>query len=177
VSNTVYIATSLDGYIADVNGSVDWLYAVPNPEGSDYGFAEFSAGIDALLMGRVTYETVLGFDVPWPYDKPVFVLSTTLEAVPEELLGKVEIVSGPVAEVVGRLHTRGFQRLYVDGGRVIQSLLAEDLIDELILTRIPVLLGGGSPLFDLLPEPQWFEHVETRVHGGQLVQSRYLKKS
>jgi len=83
--NVVYIATSLDGYIADANGSLDWLNTVPNPDSTDYGFADFMDGIDALVMGRKTFETVLGFGGDWPYSKPVFVLSSTLKALPETL--------------------------------------------------------------------------------------------
>ncbi|GAA4887904.1 dihydrofolate reductase family protein [Ferrimonas pelagia] len=176
MSNIVYIATSLDGYIADAEGGLDWLHALPNPHESDFGYAEFMAGIDALLMGRTTFETVLSFGIDWPYSKPVFVLSTTLTEVPAELAGKVEIVNGPVAEVVAQLNARGFERLYIDGGRTIQSLLALDMIDELILTRIPVVLGGGVPLFAALPDLQWFTHLATDVHAEQLVQSHYRRK-
>ncbi len=176
MSNIVYIATSLDGYIADTNDGLDWLQALPNPEGSDFGYASFTAGIDALLMGRTTYEMVLGFDIPWPYEKPVFVLSATLKEVPEELKGRVEIVNGPVEDVLAFIHSKGFKKLYIDGGRTIQSLMEKDLIDELILTRIPVVLGGGVPLFGELTQPQWFEHVETTVHIKQLVQSHYRRK-
>ena len=176
MSNIVYIAVSLDGYIADSNNSIDWLHQLPNPEGSDYGFAEFNSAIDAMLMGRTTYETVLSFDIPWPYDKPVFVLSTTLTTVPEELRGQVEIINGTMPDVLARIQEKGYKNLYIDGGLTIQSLIAEDLIDEMGLTRIPVVLGGGSPLFGKLLQPQWFEHTQTKVHSGQLVQSHYRRK-
>lgn len=176
MSNAVFIATSLDGYIADSDNGLDWLHAVPNPEGDSCGFVEFTAGIDALLMGRTTYEIVLGFDIPWPYDKPVFVLSTTLKEIPEKLKGKVEIINGSIKEVLETINSKGFKKLYIDGGRTIQSLMEKDLIDELILTRIPVVLGGGVPLFGELAEPQWFDHVKTEVHIEQLVQSHYRRK-
>ena len=176
MSNAVFIATSLDGYIADINDGLDWLHAVPNPEGNDLGYAQFNDGIDALLMGRTTYEIVLGFDIPWPYKKPVFVLSTTLKDVPEALKGKVEIVNGPIEEVLACIHGKGCRNLYIDGGRTIQSLMEKDLIDDLILTRIPVVLGGGIPLFGQLAETQWFEHVKTDVYIEQLVQSHYRRK-
>ena len=173
--NIVYIATSLDGYIADRDGGVEWLQEIPNPEASDCGFAEFMAGVDAVVMGRVTYETVLGFDCEWPYSKPVIVLSRTLTAVPEELSGKVEFLSGPPADVVAHLRGRGFERLYVDGGRTIHGFLGADLIDELIVSTLPILLGGGTPLFDALPGRLTFEHVRTEVLLDAIVKSHYRR--
>ena len=175
MKNYVYVATSLDGYIATSDGGVEWLDEIPNPEGNDYGYFEFMSGIDALVMGRHTYEKVLSFGVAWPYDKLVFVLSTSLERVPAEYEGKVEILKGEPKEVVAEIHRRGYENLYVDGGRTVQSFLDEDLIDEMILTRVPILLGGGIPLFGELAEPLRFEHVETKVHDGILVTSRYWR--
>ena len=171
----VYIATSLDGYIADREGGVDWLHAVPNPEGSDFGFGQFMASVDALLMGRNTFETVLGFDVPWPYDKPVYVASERLTAVPEALEGRAFLVRGSPAQLLEQLAEQGHGRVYVDGGRLIQSFLAADLIDELVLTRVPVLLGGGTPLFAKLERALAWSHLDTTVHAGQLVMSRYRR--
>ena len=176
MTNTVYIARSLDGFIADSNGGLEWLHQVPNQEGGDYGFSEFIARIDGILMGRKTYESVIDFDVPWPYEKPVFVLSSTLTEVPGEFTDKVCIVNGAPDEVITSLNQRGFQNLYIDGGLTIQSLLSKDLIDELILTDVPVLLGGGVPLFGALVQPLWFDHADTRVLGKQLVQRTYLRK-
>ena len=112
----IYIAVSLDNFIATPDGGLDWLYAIPNPEQSDYGFADFIQRVDALVMGRKTFETVLSFD-PWPYQKPVFVLSRTLAALPEKAIGKAELIVGEPAEVVRILGARGFHNLYVDGGR------------------------------------------------------------
>jgi len=170
----VYIATSLDGYIAEADGSLDWLFAVPNPEGSDYGFAEFMADVDALVMGRRTFETVVGFG-EWIYDKPVFVLSETMGSVPAGLEGKAEIVRGEPQRVIDFLQGRGLTRLYVDGGRVVQSFLREDLIDELIITRIPVLLGAGIPLFGELENALWFSHQGTEILNDELTRSRYVR--
>jgi dihydrofolate reductase len=174
--NIVYIATSLDGYIADAEGGLDWLHDLPNPEQSDFGFANFMNGIDALVMGRVTFETVCGFDVDWPYNKPVFVLSRTLESVPDALTGLAEVVHGSLAKVSEKLHGRGLHRLYIDGGKTVQSFLAQDRIDELIVTRFPLLLGGGTPLFGPLTAPLAFEHLSTEVLAGALVQSHYRRK-
>lgn len=175
MSALVYIATSLDGYIADREGGVDWLHAVANPEGSDFGFAQFMAGVDALLMGRRTFETVLSFDLPWPYDKPVYVTSRTLSSAPEELEGRAFVVRGSPEQLLGQLAAQGHERVYVDGGRLIQSFLAADLIDELVLTRVPVLLGGGTPLFAELEGALAWAHLDTTVHAGQLVMSRYRR--
>lgn len=176
MANIVYIATSLDGYIADRNGSLEFLETVPNPDSLDLGIAEFFGRVDALVMGRVTYETVFGFGIEWPYPMPVFVMSTTLTGVPEELAGKVEIVNGELADIVAKLNERGFNDLYIDGGKLIQSFLRADMIDELIVTKIPVLLGGGTPLFADLPAHQEYEHVGTEVYLDALVQSHYKRK-
>ncbi len=123
----------------------------------DSDYADFLSGIDALVMGRTTFETVCGFDIDWPYQKPVFVLSSTLTEIPEKAKGKVELVKGDLSEVVEQIHQKGYSRLYIDGGKTIQSFLESDLIDELIVTVIPVLLGSGFPLFGSLPNRLIFE--------------------
>ncbi len=174
--NSVFIATSLDGFISDRNGGIDWLQTVPNPENNDIGYSQFMERIDALVMGRITYETVLNFGIEWPYTKPVFVLSQTLKDIPKELKGKVFIVKGPLKNVLNEIHEKGFYKLYIDGGSTIRSFLQEDLIDELILTTIPVLLGGGLPLFTELPHELKFELVECKVYLNQIVQSHYKRK-
>ncbi len=175
MSNSVYIATSLDGYIADKDGGLDWLHSIPNPDNLDLGWADFMAGIDALIMGRNTFETVCGFDVPWPYSKPVFVLSNTLTAIPDEYADKAELISGPLPRVVETLNGRGYSNLYVDGGKTVQSFLEADLVDDLIVTQIPILLGGGTPLYGTLAEPLAFEHISTQVHLDALVQTHYRR--
>jgi dihydrofolate reductase len=173
--NKVFIATSLDGYIADHNGNIDWLHAIPNPEGIDMGYGDFMSSVDALVMGRTTYETVLGFDIPWPYDKPVFVLSSTLKEVPEDLSEKVFLVNGALKDVLSKIHAQGYQNLYIDGGQTIQSFLRDGLISEMIITRIPILLGGGSSLFGILDVPQHFKCVDTKIFLGQIVQNHFIK--
>lgn len=139
MTNYVYIATSLDGFIATPDGGLDWLFDIPNPDQSDYGYSEFMGGIDAIVMGRNTFEKVLTFS-DWPYNKPVFVLSNSLTAVPEPIVAQAEIVKGDIKSLVNQLHQRGYQNLYVDGGKTIQSFLKADLIDEMIITRVPILL-------------------------------------
>ncbi len=112
---------------------------IPNPEGSDYGYSEFISRIDAIIMGRKSFEKVLGFE-EWPYDKKVFVLSNTLKHTPQKLRDLVEIVCGELPVIVQKLKSLGFENLYVDGGKTIHSFLLQDMIDELIITRIPVIL-------------------------------------
>ena len=173
--NSVFIATSIDGYIADKEGGIDWLHSIPNPDNDDMGYADFNQNIDALVMGRTTFETVCAFDIDWPYTKPVFVLSTTLEKVPEELADKVHLVKGALSEVLGQIHKQGYYRLYIDGGTTIQGFLREDLIDEMVLTTIPILLGGGSPLFSELQKELRFECAETKHYLNAIVQSRFKR--
>ena len=175
MANYVYIATSLDGFIATPDGGVDWLDEIPNPDQSDFGYGEFISRIDAILMGRNSFEKVLTFGF-WPYKKPVFVLSNRLKNIPEDLMHTVEIVSGnDIKTVVNQLNQRGYHNLYIDGGRTIQSFLAEDMIDELIITRVPILLGDGIPLFDRLTDKLQFRHEKTEIFNNTLVKSAYSR--
>ena len=173
--NSAYIAVSLDGYIADKNGGIEWLDSIPIPNDEDMGYVKFTEGIDALVMGRNTFETVLGFDVDWPYKKPVFVLSNSLNEIPESHKGKAYLVKGTLAEVLEQIHKKGCHRLYIDGGITIQNFLKEDLIDEMTVTIFPVVLGGGSPLFSELPQELDFELVESKVYVNQLVQNHFRR--
>ena len=174
--NSVFIATSLDGYIADKNGGIDWLYSIPNPENNDMGYVEFNDGIDALVMGRTTFETVLGFDVEWPYDKPVFVLSNKLNEIPKSHKDKAFLVKGTLTEILEQIHEKGFNRLYIDGGTTIRNFLKEDLIDEIVLTTIPILLGGGSSLFSELPKEMKFELIKTKTYLNKVTQNHYKRE-
>lgn len=172
--NYVYIAASIDGYIATADGGVDWLDQYPNPEKSDYGYSDFIRSIDAVVMGRHTFEKVMTFG-DWPYDKKVFVLSRVLTTVPDALKGRVELMSGSPEAVVDSISRTGFKDLYIDGGIVIQDFLKHDLIDELTVTRIPVLLGNGIPLFGTLDAPLRFKHKETTVYNSAFVTSRFAR--
>ena len=174
--NSVFIATSLDGYIADKNGGIDWLHSIPNPDNDDMGYVEFTNKIDALVMGRTTFETVLGFDVDWPYNKPVFVLSNKLKEIPESHKEKAFLVKGKLTEILDQIHERGFNSLYIDGGTTISNFLKEDLIDEMVLTTIPILLGGGSSLFSELPNELKFELIGTKTYLNQITQNHYKRK-
>ncbi len=171
----VYIAASLDGYIARADGSLDWLTSIPNPDKSDFGFAEFMNTIDAVVMGRNTFETVVTFK-KWPYSKRVFVLSNSLQKIPDSLNSFAELLQGNPIQILGTLGKRGYQNVYVDGGKTIQYFLGQDLIDELIITRIPILLGNGIPLFSTMKMELAFEHVKTEVYLKALVKSHYARK-
>ena len=171
---SVYIATSLDGFIAREDGGIDWLPGGGDAEGAeDYGYQEFIESVDAIVMGRNTYELALSFG-SWPYgEKPVIVLSSWQVDIPDGIAGTVESMSAPPPEAVRRLAERGFGHLYVDGGKTIQGFLYEGLIRRLIITTIPVLIGTGIPLFGPLPHDVRLRLVGTRQFENGLVQSEY----
>lgn len=175
-SNKVFIATSLDGYIADKNGGIDWLHSIPNPDNIDMGYSEFTNQIDAIIMGRKTFETVCRFDMEWPYEKPLFVLSNSMTHIPEKYKNKATLVKGSLKEVLKQIHEKKCYRLYIDGGKTIQSFLKEDLIDEITITIIPCLLGAGIPLFTHLPNKLDFECVESKIYLEKVVQNRFMRK-
>lgn len=166
---SVFVGTSVDGFIARPDGSLDWL---PAGGGEPHGYNEFMASVDALVIGRKTYETVLAFD-GWPYGgKPVFVLSThALAGAPPGAV--VERLSGEPAHVLSQLAARGLEHVYVDGGITIQRFLAAGLIQRLVITRVPVLIGAGIPLFGATPRDIRLKHLATRHYPSGLVQSEY----
>ncbi len=170
VQASVFVGTSLDGFIARADGALDFL---PPGGGEPHGYEEFIASVDALVIGRKTFETVLGFG-GWAYGaKPVFVLSShPLAPAPTEAV--VERLSGPPAEIVTQLAERGIRHIYVDGGITVQAFLRAGLIHRLIITRVPVLIGSGIPLFGALPRDVALKHVQTRQYASGLVQSEYL---
>ncbi|MGD1840008.1 MAG: dihydrofolate reductase family protein [Thermonemataceae bacterium] len=174
--NIVFIAKSLDGYIAGKNGELDWLYTILNPENNDMGYNSLIEEIDAVVMGRTTFETVCSFGGDWPYSKHVFVLSNSLKDIPQKLNTKVTLMNGNPQEVLDKIYKKEYFKLYIDGGRTIQHFLREDLIDELRVTTIPVLLGGGFPLFGDLAAPMEFQHIASKVFLDQIVQNCYKRK-
>ena len=176
MTNIVYVGTSLDGYISAPDGGLDWLSYVPIPEGNDLGFSAFMDRVDAVVMGRRTFETLLGFGVGWHYSKPGIILSSTLTSAPEEFVDHVQFASGTPTEIVQLARKHGFENLYVDGGATIQRFLREDLIDELIITEIPLLLGGGNRLFGELEQRLAFELVDSEVLLDHLLRKRYRRK-
>jgi dihydrofolate reductase len=168
---SVFIATSLDGFIARPDGALDWL---PADGGEPHGYEEFIATVDAIVIGRKTFETVLGFET-WPYGtKPVVVLSTKPSALKAPAGAVCDFMTGSPVEIVTRLSERGLAHLYVDGGITIQRFLEAGLIQRVIITRIPVLLGDGIPLFGPLSHDIRLEHVATRAFASGMVQSEYV---
>lgn len=174
MKTSVFIATSLDGFIARENGDIDWLPPGGAVEqGEDYGYKAFFDTVDVLVMGRYTFETVLKFD-GWPYgDRPVVVLSSGPVNVPERVAHFVEWMSGSPAEIVEKLSKRGAQHLYVDGGKTIQRFLDAGLIHQMTITTIPILIGGGIPLFGLLRRDVRLRRLVTREFPDGLLQSTY----
>jgi dihydrofolate reductase len=167
---SVFIGTSVDGFIARPNGDLDWL---PEGGGEPHGYDEFIAGVDAIVIGRKTFETVLTFEV-WPYgDKRVVVLSSRPVDLSAARGGVVEQMGGSPAEIVSQLAAGGAHHLYVDGGITIQGFLRAGLVQRLIITRVPVLIGDGVPLFGTLPRDVRLRHVATRHYPSGLVQSEY----
>ncbi len=176
MSNIVYIGTSLDGYISSPDGSLEWLNSVPNPEGSDLGFSKFMERVDAIVMGRLTFETVVGVGRGWHYPKPGIILSSTLSSVPEEFADHVLLANGSPSAIVQLAHQQGYRNLYIDGGNTIQNFLREDLIDELIVTELPILLGGGDRLFGTIEQQLMFELVSTEILLGQMVKKHHRRR-
>jgi dihydrofolate reductase len=167
---SVFIGASVDGFIARPDGGLDWL---PEGGGEPHGYDEFMASVDALVIGRNTFDIVLGFD-PWPYgDKRVVVLASSPIDLSVVKGGVVEHMAGTPSAIVARLAASGAHHLYVDGGITIQRFLSAGLIDRLIVTRVPVLIGEGIPLFGALPHDVRLEHVMTRSYPSGLVQSEY----
>ncbi|MES2153867.1 MAG: dihydrofolate reductase family protein [bacterium] len=167
---SVFVGVSVDGFLARPDGGLDWL---PSPGGDDAGYADFMAGIDALVMGRKTFETALGFG-KWPYTgKRVVVLSSKPVDLAAVRGHRVEAMAGTPADIVERLALTGARNLYVDGGATIQGFLRDGLVDRLIVTRVPVLIGQGIPLFGPLANDVRLRQVATRTFSGGLVQTEY----
>ena len=169
---SVFVGTSLDGFLARPDGSFDFLSAGGDADGASNGFDAFLASVDAVLMGRNTYEIVLPFPA-WPYgSKPVFVL-THRPLPPPRADAVVEPIAGTPATVLSALGGRSFAHVYVDGGLTIQQFLRAGEIDRLVVTRVPVLVGTGIALFGYLERDVRLQHVTTRVLPGGAVQSEY----
>ena len=174
---SVYTGVSLDGFIARENGALDWLPGGESEEYSaeeeDYGYYSFWNSVDALMMGRFTFDKVLSFK-KWPYgNKPVYILSHSLKKLPAHLPETVCLKSGVPSDIYRELASAQVQHLYLDGGRTIQSFLREGLVNELILTVIPILIGSGIRLFGSLQHDIKLKHLETQAFESGLVQSTY----
>lgn len=179
---SVFIATSADGYIATEDGDVDWLETAGNSEASptdnpDMGFAEYFSTVDCLIMGRKCMEKIASFeltDEQWPYgDRRIIVLSRTLREPPPNLQGRVELYGGEILPLIEDLEKQGVKHAYVDGGATITSFLNLELINEICLTRAPLLLGGGIPLFGKTDRQITLENASATAFANDFVQVRY----
>ena len=167
---SVFIGTSVDGFIARPNGALDFL---PEGGGEPHGYHEFFASVDALVIGRKTFETVLAFP-EWPYgDKRLIVLSSQTLDLSKVPAGRVEQMQGSPRDIFSQLERRGIRHIYVDGGVTVQGFLREGLIQRLIITRVPVLIGEGVPLFGALSKDIRLEHLQTQYYGSGLVKTEY----
>lgn len=169
----VFIGTSVDGFIARRNGDIAWLTGFSSL-GEDHGYNVHMARVDGIIMGRGTFEAVKDIE-PWFYEKTVLVLSRTLATsdVPESLRGKVEVIDASPKEAMMIAEERGWRGIYIDGGAVIQSFLRAGLVDDMVISRVPVLIGEGLPLFGALDADVVLEHVSTTSFPSGLVQSHY----
>lgn len=178
---SVYIATSADGYIALPDGGVDWLHTAGNSDADmgseDMGFKSFMDTIDCMVMGRKCMEIISCMNLPpeqWPYgDIRIVVLSNTVKEPPKNLKDKVEMYSGDIQELVNILETDGFRHAYIDGGATITSFLNLKLINEMTITKAPVLLGDGIPLFGKVRIRIKLENSQVIAFPNDFIQVKY----
>ena len=173
ITGHVFIATSLDGFIARPDGDIGWLLERDDPA-EDHGYTDFIADKGAIVMGRGSYEKIITMG-EWAYDRPVLVLSRQLAGtpVPDALQGKVRFCDATPQDAMVQLEAEGVQRVYVDGGQVVQSFLREGLIADMVVTTVPVLIGAGRPLFGTLPHDVSLKLESSRHFPSGLVQSSY----
>ncbi|MEW7008658.1 dihydrofolate reductase family protein [Lentilitoribacter sp. EG35] len=177
ITGHVFIATSLDGFVArntdNPETKLDWLMK-QDTVGEDHGYDDFIESVDGLVMGRGSFETLLGFE-GWPYGKPVIVVSQSLTKsdVPDELSDKVELVNLTPHEIMDMLDKRGWKRAYIDGGKLIQSFIQQGLIEDITLTRIPILIGSGISLFGDIDQDIDLELKSVKAFESGLVTSVY----
>ena len=172
-TTSVYVGVSVDGFIARPGGEVDFLDAV-EPAETDLGWSEFLASVDVLVMGRNTFDMVIESGFDWPYgERLVVVLTSRALEIPSHLAGWVEASRSEPASLLGELAKRGFGRVYVDGGLTVQAFLRAGLVDELIVTTVPTLIGEGIRLFGTLDTDVRLEHVRTEAFGNGMVQTKY----
>ncbi|WP_375750411.1 dihydrofolate reductase family protein [Vibrio sp. HN007] len=175
---SVFIATSVDGFIAKKDNSLDWLHSAGKPEIEvDNGWNSYIATIDCLIMGRSTMEVISAMNLTeeqWPYgDIRIVVLSNTLKEAPKNMRGKVEMYSGEPNELIAKLEGEGYQHAYIDGGKTIQTFLGLELIDEMTITLAPILLGEGIPLFGNTANDIKLEQAGATAFANDFVQVKY----
>lgn len=177
IKKSVFIAASVDGFIAREDGSIDWLLGIDNPNGDDFGYNEFIKDIDVIIMGRNTFEIVKSFD-KWQYGKiKVIVITSSKYILPEGFNQNVEITNDNPRKLITRLELEGYKNVYIDGGKTIQSFLREGLIDEITITTIPLILGIGIPLLGRIGKQINLGHIKTNVYNNGLVQNIYCVKT
>jgi len=178
---SVYIATSADGYIATLDGSVDWLHISGNSEADmgseDMGFQSYMDSVDCMIMGRKCMDMISSMNLSseqWPYgDICIVVLSNTIKEPPENLLGKVEMYSGSIQNLILKLENNAYKHAYIDGGSTITSFLNLKLINEMTITKAPILLGNGVPLFGKLNKPIKLIKAKSVVYPNEFIQMSY----
>lgn len=179
---SVFIATSADGYIASEDGEIEWLETAGKPEvdmgeQADMGFSNYIADVDCMIMGRKCMEKISSFNLmpeQWPYgDIRILVLSNTLKEAPDNLKEMVEIYSGDIPELLSQLENEGYHHAYVDGGVTITSFINLKLINEMTITRAPVLLGKGKPLFGKIEKQIKLENAQAKVYANNFIQIKY----
>lgn len=179
---SAYIATSVDGFIATKEGGVDWLHAAGNGkelkgENADMGFGAYLGSVDCMIMGRKCMETISAMNLSeeqWPYgDLRIIVLSNTLKVVPDNMEGKIELFSGDLFSLVESLNQKGFKHAYIDGGTTIQSFIKLKLLSEISITKAPVLLGDGVPLFGKLDQHIRLDQAQATCFENDFIQIKY----
>lgn len=182
---SVFIATSLDGFIARNNGSVDWLHTSGKPDAdmrdqADMGFNDYLSSIDCIIMGRKCMEVISNMNLTadqWPYgDKRIIVLSNTLSQAPENMKGKIELYSGDLTQLIEKLENEGHEHAYIDGGKTIQSFIQLGFIKELTISKAPIILGEGIPLFDKMNSNIELTQAKSMAYPNDFIQIKYTIK-
>ncbi|MFK7945943.1 MAG: dihydrofolate reductase family protein [Saprospiraceae bacterium] len=170
----LYIAASIDGFIADKNGSVEWLEKLPNPDLLDYGYFEMYNNIDTTLMGNATYQQILGFDIPFPYkDKQNVVFTRNKSLTKDE---NAIFISDDIINFVKNLKTKKGKAIWlIGGGQINTILLNADLIDEMIISYIPTVLGEGIPLFSSNAQLKSFRLLKSETYNTGVISLTYVK--
>lgn len=176
ISGHAFIASSLDGFIARDNGDIDWLLSRDDAN-EDHGYNDFISDIDGIIMGRGTFEKVVKFET-WFYTKPVVVLTRSLteSSLPAVLKDKVRFLNMTPKNLMNFLDSEGWRKVYVDGGQIIQSFIRDNLLDDIVISTVPVLIGNGRPLFGSIKKDVSLKHLNTKFFPSGLVQSKYSLK-
>ena len=170
----LYIAVSIDGYIARPDGDLEWLTGFPNPSKTDYGYKDFFASVNTVIMGNRTYQDILLMDVLWPYkDMETYVVTHHTQ----ETKDNIRFISENVVETISELRKKDGKDIWlVGGGQLISILLSADLVDEMHITFIPVILGNGIPLFPNSPKESQWSLLENKTFDNRVLQINYQRE-